>query len=154
MTNTQQSFLAAATQKAAESLAEAFANLPESKRLWSPAETARPATDQVAECTIINGYMANLLHVRQWPEGQFDRVFTEKAALAAMPWEEVHPRLLESAQRVAAAIFAVPDTDLLDEIETPWRKQTVAELITYPHWNMTYHQGQINYLASLLGPLN
>ena len=154
MSNTLQSFLTAATEKAAAKLAEAFVSLPESKRLWSPAETARPAIDQVAECAILNGYMANLLQTRQWPEGQIDLFLAEKAALAAMSWEEVQPRLLKSAQRVAAAIAAIPDDDLMDEIETPWRKQTVAELITYPHWNMTYHEGQINYLASLLGPLD
>ena len=152
MTNTQQSFLAAVTEKAAAKLAEAFASLPESKRLWSPAETARTATDQVAECAIINGYMASLLQARQWPDGQIDLFFAEKAEIAAMGWEEIHPRLLESARHAAAAIAAISDSDLMDEIETPWRKQTVAELITYPHWNMTYHEGQINYLASLIGP--
>ena len=154
MTNTQQSFLAVATEQAAAKLAKAFVSLPESKRLWSPAETARPAADQVAECAVINGYMASLLQARRWPDGQFNLFFAEKAELAAMSWEEVHPRLLESAQRVAAAIAVISDDALMDEIETPWRKQTVAELITYPHWNMIYHEGQINYLASLLGPLD
>jgi hypothetical protein len=30
---------------------------------------------------------------------------------------------------------------------------TPAQMITYPHWNMTYHEGQINYIASILGCL-
>ncbi len=147
---TQQSFLAAATEKAAADLAKAFVMLPEDKRLWQPAESARSAMDQVAECAILTGYMANLLHTRQWPDGQFDLFFAEKADLVAQGWEEIHPRLIESAGRVAAVIAALPDDDLAAEIETPWRTQSVGGWMTYPHWNMTYHEGQINYIASLL----
>ena len=150
---TQQSFLAAATKRAAADLAKAFVALPDDKRLWQPADSARSAIDQVAECAILTGYMANLLHTRQWPDGQFDLFFAEKAELVAQGWEEIHPRLVESAGRVAAAIAAVPDGDLTDEIELPWGKQSVAEMLAYPYWNLTYHLGQVNYIASLLGPL-
>lgn len=151
---TQQSFLADATKKAAAKLAEAYVSLPEDKRHWRPAETARPAIDQVAECAILNGYMANLLQTRKWLDGQYEQFFVAKAELVAQGWEEIHPRLVESAGRVASAIAAITDADLTDEVETPWSKQSVAELMTYPHWNMNYHEGQINYIASLLGPLD
>ena len=30
---------------------------------------------------------------------------------------------------------------------------TLAQVIAYPHWNMSYHEGQINYIASMLGLL-
>ncbi len=90
--------------------------------------------DQVAECTLLTGYTANLLHTRRW--------------------EEIHPRLLENARRVAAAIAAVPDSDLADEIALPWGKQSVAEMLAYPYWNLTYHLGQVNCIASLLGTLD
>ena len=147
---TQQSFLAAATEKAAADLAKAFVALPEAQRLWQPAESARSAMDQVAECALLTGYMANLLHTRQWPDGQFDLFFDEKADLVAQGWQEIHPRLVESASRVAAVIAALTEDDLAVEIETPWQTQAVAGWMTYPHWNMTYHEGQINYIASLL----
>jgi len=26
----------------------------------------------------------------------------------------------------------------------------LAEVVARPHWNMTYHEGQINYIAALL----
>ncbi len=38
-------------------------------------------------------------------------------------------------------------------IPMPWGPMTVAQMITSPHWNMTYHEGQINYIASILGCL-
>ncbi len=150
---TQQSFLAAATEKAAADLAKAFVALPQDKRLWQPAESARSAMDQVAECAILTGYMANLLHTRQWPDGQFDLFFSEKAELVMQGWEEIHPRLVESAGRVAAVIAALTEDDLAVEIETPFRTQTIEGWMTYPHWNLIYHEGQINYIASLLGTL-
>ncbi len=151
---TQQSFLAAATEKAAADLAKAFVTLPEDKRLWQPAEATRSAMDQVAECALLASYTANLLHTRQWPDGQFDLFFDEKAELVMQGWEELHPRLIENAGRVAAAIAAVPDSDLTDEIEMPWGKQSVDELLAYSYWNLTYHLGQVNYIASLLGTLD
>ena len=129
---TQQSFVAAATEKAAADLAKAFVTLPEDKRLWQPAESARSAMDQVAECAILTGYMANLLQTRQWPNGLFDLFFVEKADLVAQGWEEIHPRLVESASRVAAVIVALTKDDLAVEIETPWRTQTVAGLDDLP----------------------
>ncbi len=30
---------------------------------------------------------------------------------------------------------------------------TVAQIASYPYWNMCYHEGQINYIASMLGCL-
>jgi len=107
----------------------------------------------VAECAILTGYMANLLHTRQWPDGQFDLFFSEKAELVMQGWEEIHPRLVESAGRVAAVIAALTEDDLAVEIETPFRTQTIEGWMTYPHWNLIYHEGQINYIASLLGTL-
>ena len=148
---TQQSFLAAATEKAAADLAKAFVALPEDKRLWQPAESARSAMDQVAECAILTGYIANLLHTRQY--GNYDMFYAEEVELVRQGWEEIHPRLIENAGRAAAAIAAVPDGDLPNEIELPWGMQSIDELLAYSYWNLTYHLGQVNYIASLLGPL-
>jgi hypothetical protein len=30
---------------------------------------------------------------------------------------------------------------------------TLANIIAYPYWNMSYHEGQVNYIASMLGCL-
>jgi len=107
----------------------------------------------VAECTLLNGYTADLIQTRTWQAGSFDKFFAEKAEAVAQDWETLHLRLQENTSRVVAAIAAVPDETLTDEIEMPWRKQTLAEIIAYPYWNMTYHEGQINYIASMLGRL-
>ena len=68
MPNSLQVFLTAAPHKAAADLVTALLRLPEEKRDWSPAETARTAIDRVAECAILNGKTASLIRTRIWPE--------------------------------------------------------------------------------------
>ena len=153
MSNTLQEFFADATQKAADDLVAALVRIPEDKRHWSPEDKARTALDQVAECAILNGYTADLIQTRRWQSEGFDRFMASKAQAAAQNWEELEALLQENTRAVCGAIRAVPDEALQDPIEMPWRTQTLAEIIAYPYWNMTYHQGQINYIASMLGCL-
>ncbi len=153
MPNTVQETYAAAALKASEDLAAALLNIPEDKRAWQPGKNARTALDQIAECALLNGYTADLLETHIWQVTDFDAYFREKTALAAVDWDTLHTRLRDNAQRVAEAIGTLSDEDLAVEVETPWRKQTLAEIIAYPHWNMTYHEGQINFIASMLGCL-
>jgi uncharacterized damage-inducible protein DinB len=149
--STLQSFLAAATQKAATDLAGAFSQLPENKRLWVPAGTARTATDLVAECVILSGYNASLIRTRFWSAQDFQSCDQDKLEVSAQGWDALHTRLLDNSRDVADVISALPDTALAEEIEMPGGSQTVGQIMTHPYWNMTYHWGQINHIASLLG---
>lgn len=151
---TLQSFLAQATQKSADELVKAFLHLPEEKRTWSPEATARNAVDQIAECAVLNGYTAHLIEKQSWPITSFDQFFQDKAAAAALEWERLHHMLQENTRLAISAISATPDEVLQHEIAMPWGNQTLAEILSYPFWNMSYHQGQITYIASLLGPLS
>ena len=153
MSTTLQEFFADATLKASEDLAEALLRLPEDKRDWSPEGKGRTALDQAAECALLNGYTVNLLQTRRWSDNAMETFQRDRDALLPQGWEALHTRLREGAGRFAAAVRAIPDDALTDEIEMPWRTQTVAEIVAYPYWNMTYHLGQINYIASLLGCL-
>lgn len=153
MPNTLQDFLVTATQKASTDLVAAFLRLPEDKRNWSPDGDARTALDQMAECAVLNGHTADLIQTRQWQSDWMETFFRAKAETVAQGWEPMQARLEENTDRVIAVIRAVPDADLGIEIKMPWTSQTLAETLSYPYWNMSYHQGQINYLASMLGCL-
>lgn len=165
MPDTLQEFLAAATSKAHAELVTAFLRLPEDKRVWSPGGTARTALDQVAECAVLNGYTADLIRTRQWSISGFDDYQQEKTTAIAAGWDAIQARLEDATQRVVDVIRAVPDgafggpismpyRALGDPIPTPWGSQPLAEILAYPYWNMSYHQGQINYIASILGCLD
>lgn len=149
MPNTLQDYLATATRKASADLAAALLRLPEDKRGWSPGEKSRTALDQVAECAILNEYTAELIQTRTWQADWFAD-FPAAKAKAAQDWGTLQARLQESAARVAAAIADVPDEALADEIQLFGRTMALAEVMARSYWNMTYHEGQIVYIGSLL----
>ena len=153
MPHTLQQHLAASTQKAADDLIKAYHQIPDDKRHWSGEETARNASHQVAECAILNGHTARLIATQQWGATHPDSVMKEISYASAMEWDTLRGLLLDNARRVADAITAVP-TDALDtEVQTPFGMMTLEQVCAYPQWNMIYHQGQVNYIASLLGCL-
>lgn len=154
MPSTLHDFLSAATQKAADDLVIAYQRIPEDKQRWSPEGKARTALDQVIECALLNGYTVDLIQNRQWAGNAMETFMKDKAEAEAMTWDTLHAKLQENTKRVIAALQAVPDSDLQHPIQMPWSTQTLAEIMAYPYWNMSYHQGQINYIASLLGCLD
>jgi len=154
MSTTLQSFLAAATKKAADELEAALLRLPEDKRGWAPADSSRSALDQAAECAMLSGSTSELIKTRKWNfEGDFSEYLRKKSELA-QSWSGVKTVLDENIANVVEAIAAVPTEDLEAEVKTPFGTMTLAQIISYPYWNMTYHLGQINYLASILGVLD
>jgi len=155
VTSPLQEFQAEAARKCAANLEAALLRVPEEKRAWSPAETARTALDQVAECAILNGSTADLIESRVWPAASNDfEAYRRRKEELARDWSAVKAMLDANTERMTAAIRAVPDADLGVQIEMPWGPMTLAEIIAYPQWNMTYHEGQINYIASILGCLD
>ena len=57
----------------------------------------------------------------------------------------------ESTAQVVVRSGPVQDDGLADEIQLPASKMTLAQAIARSYWNTTYHEGQINHIASLLG---
>ena len=153
MPNTIQDFVADATLKAAADLTTAFLRIPEDKRDWSPDEKARTALDQYAECALLCGYTAETIETRQMAAGNMENFSSEKTRLKTQDWQTIYALFQANTAKVAAVIRAVVAGDMDTVISLPWRPMTVAELISYPQWNMTYHEGQINYIASILGCL-
>ncbi|HZP84342.1 MAG TPA: DinB family protein [Chthonomonadaceae bacterium] len=153
MPHTLQDFLADATQKAAADLEAALLRLPEDKRNWSPEGEARTALDMVAECAILNGTTADMIHTRTFP-ADFDYAkFGKAKTQLAQDWNALRSLLQENTARAIEAIRTVPDEAVGIEVAMPWGPTTLARIMAYPYWNMGYHEGQINYLASMLGCL-
>jgi uncharacterized damage-inducible protein DinB len=153
MANTLQGFLAEATKKAAADLEAAVLRIPEEKRSWSPQGDARTALDQAAEIAILNGSVTEIIKTRKWASdfdmGEYERMKTE----LAKDWNAVKALLDVNTPKVIAAIQATSDEELGVEVQMPWGPMTLAQIISYPYWNMSYHEGQINYIASMLGCL-
>lgn len=152
---TMQEFLADAAQKAAADLMTAFLRLPEDKRNWSPDEKARTALSQVAECANANVYTVDTITQRAMLPEHMTNYLADRAAVMALPLDELQAMLTENTRKVADVIRAVPNDALSIIVKMPWGDtMPLAEICAYPYWNMTYHEGQINYIASILGCLD
>jgi hypothetical protein len=151
MPTTVQEFLADATQRTMTELVEALLRLPEDKRAWKPSDTARSAIDLVAECAINNGVTADLVVTRKWAASDYSVYLQKKAALAAGDWETLKTLLETNTQKFIDTVRAVPTEDLDIPVETPYGTGPLSGIGAYPYWNMSYHLGQINYIASILG---
>jgi len=151
MPGTLQRFLAHATEKAAKDLEAALRRLPEEKWNVSPGGTARTAINQVAECALVNTGFTDVIAARAWPDGydlaQFDR---DLAALASDP-EKAIQTLREGTAKLVAVIADIPDEDLGEEVQMAWGPMTIEHMLAHGYWNMSYHEGQINYIGALPG---
>lgn len=147
---TLQEFIVASTRKAATDVEAALNRLPTDKRNYSVGGQARTAADMVAECAINNGVTADVVvHKKMGGEFDYQEYLQTKAALAQNP-DAMHALLKANTEKFVAAVAGVATEDLNMELDLPWGAMTVAQLIAYPYWNMSYHEGQINLIAATL----
>ena len=139
-----QEFLADATKQAAADLEKALLKLPEDKRNWRSSEQSRSALDQVAECAIMNERVIDMIRSQVFPANYAYIEYQQQIADLCSDWPTLQKLLHKNAAKVADVIRSVPDNDL----------EAQSDSMNYPYWNMTYHIGQINYIASILGCLD
>lgn len=150
---TLQEYLVSAIPKTIVDLEAALYRLPEDKRNWSPMGDARTALDMIAECALLTD-VTEIVTTRAFSANfNYEDYKKTKVELAA-DWARLQPMLHESAAKAVATIKTIPDGDLAIEIAMPWGPFTIAQVIAYPYWNACYHEGQINYIASMLGCLD
>ncbi|MEO7715294.1 MAG: DinB family protein [Capsulimonas sp.] len=153
MSVSMQTFLADACKATCENLISAMRQLPEDKRLWTPAPTSRPAMNLIAECALGNGHTAELIENGKWPDGTLEDFMQAQTDLTNGEWETLEALLRSNTERFCAAVRDLPDDRLNEIAELPFGKFPISFTVSYCYWNMSYHEGQINYIASILGIL-
>ena len=148
-----QTFLSTSIPKAAADLETALLRLPADKRDWSAGGDARSALHMVAEVAILNGDTAAMIETRQGTTNFDMTELNRRIAELTGDWAALQTRLHDNSARVAAVVGALSDADFDAEIEMPWGAMTMAQMAEYPYWNAKYHEGQINFIASMLGCL-
>lgn len=146
-----QNFLATSISEAATELEAAFLNLPDDKRNWSAGGQARTALDMVAEVTLLNGASADMIEERQGMADFDPEEFNQSKAEFYGDWAELQKLLHDNTARVAAVVGALSDNDFDIEVQMPCGPINIAQMADYPRWNAKYHEGQINFIASMLG---
>ncbi len=148
-----QTFLLQSIPQATADLEAALLRLPEAKRAWSAGGDARSALDMVAEVAILNGDTADIVRTRNGMVNfDLEALNRRKSALYS-DWPALQTLLHDNTTRVVEVIGTLADEDLDVEVPMPWGAMTIAQLIEYPYWNAKYHEGQINFIASMLGCL-
>jgi hypothetical protein len=151
--NTLQTFLSWSIPKASADLETALGRLPEDKRAWSAGGDARNALDMVAEVAILNGVTAGTIETRSGMNDFDWAAYTRHKAALCEDYPALKTLLDANTARVVEVVSALSDEDLTVEVQMPWGAMTLAQLASYPYWNACYHEGQINFLASMLGCL-
>jgi hypothetical protein len=114
---------------------------------------ARTAIDMVAEAALLNN-VTEIVTTRSFPADFDMEAYIQAKVELSQEWGILQPLLQESAALAATTIRTVTADDLKVEVQMPWGPFSLAEVIAYPYWNMKYHEGQINYIASMLGCLD
>jgi hypothetical protein len=154
MSGTLQSYLATATPKAATDLEAALMRLPEEKRNWKAEGKARTALDMVAEVAILNGETANIIVNRAFDKDYDMAGFQKAKDNLGQDLDALLKTLHENTAKVVAEIEKLSDDDLNISINMPWGPMTLAQVASYPFWNACYHEGQINFIASMFDLLD
>jgi uncharacterized damage-inducible protein DinB len=134
-----------------DSLFRAARSLPQDRLDWKPAPGARSALDQLQEAATGVSQFWSVITTGTMEGGpeSFAKWQEERAKLTSL--DELEQRTREETDRLAEYISSLSEAQLAEPITLPWPgEHKKADVAAYHLWNMSYHEGQINYIASLL----
>lgn len=141
------------TERQVDSLFRAARSLPEDKLDWKPAPDSRSALNQLQEvATAIDRFWkAQTDRKIEWSPEDYQNWMEERSKITNL--DDLERRTRESIQRWKTFVEGVSEGDLPQPVELPFPGSfTLADVLVYHYWNMSYHEGQINYIRSLLEP--
>jgi hypothetical protein len=146
MTNDELSGL---VRKSAADLIEAARALDD-KVSWSVNDKGRSAADQLAECTVLTEVTATLLTTKTMPPFDMEKFKAVTAPLTADPTGTMK-KLADNTEALSGAIAKLAPEDHDFTVTMPWGEEmTLSEVVMLIYWNNSYHQGQINFISTLL----
>ena len=145
-------FLTYLTEHQIDGLFEAARALPADKLAWKPAPGARSALDQLQEVATAPAWFTDTHKKRKM---EFDMEAFQK-------WREERSKItdIDELEKLCRAnmrtyldsIKDLDEAELGDKYEMPFPGEfKLADILTYHFWNISYHEGQINYIQTLYG---
>jgi hypothetical protein len=117
------------------------------KITWSPNDKGRTALDQVAECIVIGNMLLALL------EGTTPLAYKPDVFQAAKDEINTSDKAIvlckATAEKLTALIQLQTAEQLNTIVDTPFGPRSLIRLLMLIYWNNGYHEGQINYIATL-----
>ncbi len=134
------------TMHEAELIVKDAKYIPEEKFAFCPMGCAKTAQAILREIASGNVMLARAIK-GEGPDAEFSARVEQAADMNALG-----ELVMESAKIVCDAIDSIPDADLDKVVTMPWGASfPLFTAIFLPTSHMTYHDGQINYIQTLLG---
>jgi uncharacterized damage-inducible protein DinB len=130
---------------------DAARQLPLDKLTWQPAPGARSALDQLQELATALDFNWSTYTERkvEWSQEKAERWKEHRSQFTDI--DELEAMAQAGTERLAAFLADFDPADYSASVEFPIPGTfTMADCLAYHYWNATYHNGQINYIASLL----
>lgn len=146
-------YLISRIQKQLDMLFAAARRLPADKLDWKPAPGARSAIDQLQEiATSVDTFWdAHAERKMVWSDETMAKWQAERSKLTTL--DELEAKTRESHERLFDFIRTVTPDQMSEPVEMPFPEPfDLAYVLTYYFYNAAYHEGQINYIGSLLKP--
>lgn len=139
------------TERQLDKLFVVAKQVPEEKLDWSPGEGSRSALDQLQECaTAVETFWPSYSERKMvWSEDMFDKWLAERSQLKTMT--ELEAVCRTQTRKLLDFVKGLSEEQLDEKVELPFPGDfTLADVIVYHQWNMSYHEGQIMYLLNLI----
>ena len=147
--------LVRSTQKALDDVCRAALAVEAEKHDWEPMGHARSVLSQMQEIAASGTWFLPIFRDMKAPE--FDEHARKEAVRLRQSYDSVD-KCVEAAKismgELCQAIADFPDELLDHEVQMPFgggMTLTMADTLSMPGWNMTYHLGQINQIQLMLG---
>jgi hypothetical protein len=145
------------TDKAGQDFLLNVRAMPPDKLTWKPLGTGRSALDLLQEVAQSASYVIPILETRHVPDfnpEMFTRLMAERQTWDTI--EKCEEVMRANHARLFEIIRNFPDEDLQHTVHLPFGEgfdQTMAEIMSYQYWNLSYHLGQVCYIQTLYGDM-
>jgi hypothetical protein len=149
--STVKTTLSSAVTKSSQALGKATLALGD-KATWKPLDKGRTAQDQAVECAGISFLAVTILTGQAVPD-PIDWSAMQKMSEENETGAKAAAILETATQALVAAIQAFPDDKWDATVVLPFGggiTKSFAEVVGMVDWNNTYHEGQVNYIQTLL----
>ncbi|MBN9503780.1 MAG: hypothetical protein BGO01_08360 [Armatimonadetes bacterium 55-13] len=139
------------TENQIDSLFRAASALPADKLDWQPSANTRSALDQLQEvATALDVFWASFTERKiEWSDEMFAEWKESRSKITSLA--ELESKTRESTKKLVEFMKGLSAEDLTKPVELPFPgSYTLADVLAYHYWNMSYHEGQITMIGMLL----
>jgi len=139
------------TRRQTDSLFRAARNLPAERLDWTPAPGVRSALSQLQEIATANETFKAAWTERKisWSPEAFAKWMEYRSQFTDL--DQLEEMTRKSCEDLCEFIMGLQESDLTLPVEMPFPGDfKLADILAYTYWNASYHEGQINYIASIL----